>query len=176
MWSLPRKSSLANVVYFSFPSLSPARLLRWDRSGCIVSESFDITEQFDLLCDLLWQFSQASPAERGHDVTVEPALPEDESLFHSLITEAVVRSVPFDKYTLSGVALGGGAKMTNAFCSEFTSGIAFGSRAFRKWLDLSLDIHSSPAAEEERLRNDLKPDSCAERWSEFLQEHNMESG
>ncbi|KAI0714075.1 hypothetical protein C8T65DRAFT_573979 [Cerioporus squamosus] len=66
---------------------SLARLLRWDRSGCIVSEAFDVREHPELLCEFLWRFAHASEAGRGHDITVEPALAEDESLFEALITQ-----------------------------------------------------------------------------------------
>ena len=65
---------------------SHARLLRWDRSGCVVSESFDLHEHPELLCEFLWRFSQASDAGRGHDITVSDALPQEEAMFHTLIT------------------------------------------------------------------------------------------
>ncbi|RPD54655.1 hypothetical protein L227DRAFT_595897, partial [Lentinus tigrinus ALCF2SS1-6] len=67
---------------------SCARLLRWDRSACIVSESFDIRKHPEILCEFLWRFGQASAAGRGHDVTVEPALTEEEAIFETLVTEA----------------------------------------------------------------------------------------
>ncbi|KAI0694171.1 hypothetical protein C8T65DRAFT_57867 [Cerioporus squamosus] len=76
-------------IFFFTVSLagSRARLLRWDRSGCVVSESFDIRERPDLLCEFLWRFSQASVISRGHDTTVEDALPEHEDLFRRLVEE-----------------------------------------------------------------------------------------
>ncbi|TFK87463.1 hypothetical protein K466DRAFT_662999 [Polyporus arcularius HHB13444] len=64
---------------------SYARFLRWDRSGCVVSERFDIRTQPELLCDFLWRFSQTSNAGRGHDVTVQVASPAEEATFHELI-------------------------------------------------------------------------------------------
>lgn len=67
---------------------SRARLLRWDRSGCIVSDSFDIRTRPELLCEFLWRFAQVPPAGRGHDITVEPALAEEEAVFEKLVTEA----------------------------------------------------------------------------------------
>lgn len=60
---------------------SCARLLRWDRAGCIVSESFDIREQPELLCDFLWQFSQVTHDRRGHDPTVELASSREATIF-----------------------------------------------------------------------------------------------
>ena len=56
---------------------SRVRFLRWDRAGCVVSESFDIRAQPELLCDMLWRFAAASADERGHDPTVELALAEE---------------------------------------------------------------------------------------------------
>lgn len=76
------------VFYFSISlSGSRARLFRWDRAGCVLSESFDIWQQPKLLCEFLWRFSQASDASRGHDVTVEVALPAEETLFRTLVEQ-----------------------------------------------------------------------------------------
>ena len=76
------------VFYFSISiSGSCARVFRWDRAGCVFSESFDIRHRPELLCEFLWRFSQASDASRGHDVTVEAALPEEEALFRTLIEQ-----------------------------------------------------------------------------------------
>ena len=68
---------------------SRVRLFRWDRAGCVVSESFDIREEPEILCEFLWLFSQASDAERGHDMTVEVATPAEELLFTAAIREHV---------------------------------------------------------------------------------------
>ncbi|KAJ8462803.1 hypothetical protein ONZ51_g10665 [Trametes cubensis] len=68
---------------------STARLCRWDRSGLIVSRSFDIRERPDLLCDFLTRFACASNAQRGHDETVEMATLEQETLFRETITKHV---------------------------------------------------------------------------------------
>ena len=68
---------------------SRARLFRWDRVGCIVSESFDIRHQPAPLCEFLWRFSQTSDAGRGHDPTIHMASAEEEDLFRTLITEHV---------------------------------------------------------------------------------------
>ncbi|KAI0330526.1 hypothetical protein GY45DRAFT_1302931 [Cubamyces sp. BRFM 1775] len=68
---------------------STARLCRWDRSGLIVSRSFDIRERPDLLCDFLARFAYASPTKRGHDETVEMATPEEETLFRDTVTQHV---------------------------------------------------------------------------------------
>ncbi|RPD77918.1 hypothetical protein L226DRAFT_336365 [Lentinus tigrinus ALCF2SS1-7] len=64
---------------------SCARFLRWDRSGCIVSESFDIRQHPELFCDFLWRFSQTTSAVRGHDPTITAALPQEEELFRDAL-------------------------------------------------------------------------------------------
>ncbi|KAM5531249.1 hypothetical protein V8D89_015086 [Ganoderma adspersum] len=66
-----------------------ARFIRWDRSGCVVSESFDVRTDSHVLCDFLARFSQTDDAGRGHDTTVEPALPEEEELFREVVKEHV---------------------------------------------------------------------------------------
>jgi hypothetical protein len=47
-----------------------ARIMRWDRSGVIVSERIPLDEP--QLTEFFWRFSNASPTERGHDPTVTP--------------------------------------------------------------------------------------------------------
>ncbi len=66
-----------------------ARFIRWDRAGCVVSESFDVRTDSHVLCEFLARFSQTDDAGRGHDVTVEPALPGEEELFLEAIKEHV---------------------------------------------------------------------------------------
>ena len=68
---------------------SRARLLRWDRSGCIVTESFDIREQPDILCQFIWRFSQTTNAGRGHDMSISIARPGEEDTFRDIITRYV---------------------------------------------------------------------------------------
>lgn len=68
---------------------SLARLFRWDRAGCVVSEAFDIRVHPDILYEFLWRFSRTSYAGRGHDLSVQRALPTEETLFRDAITEYV---------------------------------------------------------------------------------------
>ena len=68
-----------------------ARFIRWDRAGAIVSERFSVRAQPELLCDFLWRFSCASHAQRGYDLTVEPATLEQATAFNHAV-EAHVRS------------------------------------------------------------------------------------
>ncbi|KAJ2989296.1 hypothetical protein NUW54_g8831 [Trametes sanguinea] len=62
-----------------------ARLYRWDRSGCIISATFDIHEHSDIFAEFFWRFSQLSDAERGHDLTVQMCSVTEESLFRDTI-------------------------------------------------------------------------------------------
>lgn len=66
-----------------------ARFIRWDRSGCLVSASFNIRQEPDILCDFLWRFSRTSALGRGHDPTVEVGSSAEEALFRDAITEHV---------------------------------------------------------------------------------------
>ncbi|KAI9067440.1 hypothetical protein FKP32DRAFT_1643899 [Trametes sanguinea] len=79
-----------------------ARLFRWDRSGCVVTRSFDIHRCPDLLAEFLWRFAKLSDAGRGHDQTVRVASPAEESLFRDTIRQNValqleVAGVQLDK-------------------------------------------------------------------------------
>ncbi|KAI8978317.1 hypothetical protein BD414DRAFT_538928 [Trametes punicea] len=62
-----------------------ARLLRWDRAGIIVSESFDYVQLPQLLCEFFWRFGSVSDAARGYDMTVECATKEEEKFFAASI-------------------------------------------------------------------------------------------
>ncbi|KAH9932688.1 uncharacterized protein BXZ73DRAFT_77406 [Epithele typhae] len=64
---------------------SMARFLRWDRSGCVVSESFDVCADPEYLCDFLWRFSKTNDAGRGHDPSVEHATPVEERAFRNAV-------------------------------------------------------------------------------------------
>ena len=46
------------------------RLLRWDRSGIIFTESFNWYEQQDTLFEFLWRLNHLSDVDRGYDTTV----------------------------------------------------------------------------------------------------------
>ncbi|KAH9889370.1 hypothetical protein C8Q73DRAFT_654273 [Cubamyces lactineus] len=68
---------------------SMARLFRWDRSGCVVTEAFDIHDHPEIFADFFWRFSKLSDAGRGHDLTIQMASQEDEGLFRSTVKEYV---------------------------------------------------------------------------------------
>lgn len=49
-----------------------ARLLRWDRGGAVVTESFPYNDE-SYLFDFFFRYNHAGPAVRGHDTTVRKA-------------------------------------------------------------------------------------------------------
>ncbi|RPD62303.1 hypothetical protein L226DRAFT_458441 [Lentinus tigrinus ALCF2SS1-7] len=75
---------------------SRTRLLRWDRAGCVVTEVFDLREQADLFCEFLWRFSQSTHRRRGHDVTVQVASSDEETLFREAIRAHVQFQLQLD--------------------------------------------------------------------------------
>ncbi|KAI0663995.1 hypothetical protein C8Q70DRAFT_213469 [Cubamyces menziesii] len=66
-----------------------ARLIRWDRSGAIVSEAFDYVANPELLCEFFWRFAHLSDEQRGYDTTVQPATSAEETLFRDAIVEHI---------------------------------------------------------------------------------------
>ncbi|KAH9939570.1 hypothetical protein B0H21DRAFT_698233 [Amylocystis lapponica] len=72
------------------------RFIRWDRAGAIVSESFDIRTQPELLCEFLWRFAHTSATGRGYDPTVEFAEEGDEDRFLEAISARVKIETGFE--------------------------------------------------------------------------------
>ncbi|OSC97317.1 hypothetical protein PYCCODRAFT_1419686 [Trametes coccinea BRFM310] len=64
---------------------SSARLFRWDRSGCVVSEAFDVHQHSAIFAEFFWRFSQLSDAERGHDLTYRISTQSEETLFRDTV-------------------------------------------------------------------------------------------
>ncbi|KAH9849504.1 hypothetical protein C2E23DRAFT_362283 [Lenzites betulinus] len=64
---------------------SLARLYRWDREGCIVTEAFDFHENPGTLLEFFWRYSQVDSCNRGHDPTTTAAAPDLETLFEEAI-------------------------------------------------------------------------------------------
>lgn len=60
-----------------------ARFIRWDRSGAIVSRSFDYTKNSTPLCEFFWRFTCGSRASRGFDPMVTRSGEKDEAAFKS---------------------------------------------------------------------------------------------
>ncbi|KAI0741122.1 hypothetical protein C8Q76DRAFT_823107 [Earliella scabrosa] len=51
-----------------------ARIIRWDRSGTVVTEKFNYKTDSAILGRFLWRFSRMTPQQCGHDLTVVPVL------------------------------------------------------------------------------------------------------
>ena len=54
------------------------RLLRWDRSGVIYTESFNWATEHDTLYEFIWRLNFLSDVDRGFDITVT-SVPDDEA-------------------------------------------------------------------------------------------------
>lgn len=60
------------------------RLLRWDRSGAVVTKKFNYKEQPQLLAEFLWRYGRLpGPSERGWDPSFTLAGPHDTDLFRT---------------------------------------------------------------------------------------------
>ncbi|KAI0066745.1 hypothetical protein BV25DRAFT_1849414 [Artomyces pyxidatus] len=57
-----------------------ARLIRWDRTGAVVSERFHWRGRSTTLVEFLWRFEHLSPEERGHDTNVTEASDDEVGL------------------------------------------------------------------------------------------------
>ncbi|KAL7279782.1 hypothetical protein ACG7TL_006189 [Trametes sanguinea] len=90
---------------------SRARLYRWDRSGVIVTRSFDIRGYPELLCEFLARFACSPAASRGHDGTVHKATIEEEEIFRDRITRCVQQQLRLD-----------GEKLVNAIKEHYAPG------------------------------------------------------
>ncbi|KAH9931680.1 uncharacterized protein BXZ73DRAFT_101592 [Epithele typhae] len=75
-------------LYTAVVSGSQARLYRWDRSGCVVTESFDIC-QTPNFANFLLHFHCLSAMERGFDTTLERPAGAEEALFLQVVTAHV---------------------------------------------------------------------------------------
>lgn len=54
-------------VYSISVAGAPARLLRWDRPGVIVTESFNYKSNPKVLIDFVWRFSKVTDEAHDHD-------------------------------------------------------------------------------------------------------------
>ncbi|PBL00311.1 hypothetical protein ARMGADRAFT_372454 [Armillaria gallica] len=79
-----------DFAFSVFMTPHAARLLRWDRSGVIVSRAIDYRRNPRQLCLFLWRFGNATDAQRGIDVDIHKATGEQEALFKRLIKEHVI--------------------------------------------------------------------------------------
>ncbi|KAI0941239.1 hypothetical protein AcV7_002861 [Taiwanofungus camphoratus] len=90
------------LFYFSVSvSGRSVRFIRWDRAGAIATESFNVRESPELLCEFLWKFAGAKDHERGYDPTVCMASKTEEALFKQAITQHVQLQLgPLDSQAL----------------------------------------------------------------------------
>ncbi|KAL6302047.1 hypothetical protein BKA93DRAFT_794125 [Sparassis latifolia] len=94
------------IFYFSVSlSGSHARLIRWDRAGAIASESFDLLDKPEHLCEFLWRYAHASDPERGYDPTVRPATRAEENLFKTAIERHVRQQLDLEDEALVAAAM-----------------------------------------------------------------------
>jgi len=54
-----------------------ARFIRWDRSGAIVTQSFDYIKEPHILASFFWRYAHLNQSQRGYNASVSPASPED---------------------------------------------------------------------------------------------------
>ncbi|KAJ2986495.1 hypothetical protein NUW54_g9745 [Trametes sanguinea] len=73
-----------------------ARLCRWDRSGLIITRSFEFRVHLELLCEFLARFAYGSSSARGHDTTVNKASSKEEETFRDAITKCVQQQLCVD--------------------------------------------------------------------------------
>ncbi|OJT06873.1 hypothetical protein TRAPUB_2279 [Trametes pubescens] len=108
------------VCLFSISmSGSRARILRWDRSGIIITQSFDILTHPELLSEFLARFAFASDHQRGHDMSIGMATQKEEVLFCDVVTKYIK-----DQLDLVDDAL------TDAVAKHYQQGCVFAVRMF----------------------------------------------
>ncbi|KAM5541091.1 hypothetical protein V8D89_005224 [Ganoderma adspersum] len=54
-----------------------ARFTRWDRSGTVVTTSFNYVQEWKMFCDVLWRIGQCSQAQLGFDPTATRVYDDD---------------------------------------------------------------------------------------------------
>ncbi|GJE91967.1 hypothetical protein PsYK624_081190 [Phanerochaete sordida] len=69
-----------------------ARLIRWDRSGAVVTQRFDYVADPRYLCEFMWRFSHMSDEQRGWDHSVSAASRKEAALFKNAVQELLSRS------------------------------------------------------------------------------------
>lgn len=70
-----------------------ARLIRWDRSGAVVSSSFNYKDSPEWLCKFFWRYSQTTDTQRGFDMTVTRATLEEELQFKSVVKSHIEKQL-----------------------------------------------------------------------------------
>ncbi|KAI0808256.1 hypothetical protein C8Q74DRAFT_1213922 [Fomes fomentarius] len=65
------------AVFMLFIIGRRCRLMRFDRSGSIVTHLVDYFVEWEFFCDILWRISQCSDSQLGYDPTAERLSPRD---------------------------------------------------------------------------------------------------
>jgi len=79
---------------------SKARILRWERSGVLVTEAFDYKADSQILVDFVWRFVQAKDYQQGFDLTAATVdSKEDRDLFREAISSHVQLQLGLDPET-----------------------------------------------------------------------------
>ncbi|OBZ77571.1 hypothetical protein A0H81_01932 [Grifola frondosa] len=69
------------------------RLIRWDHSGTIVTDKFDIKKNPEILGEFFWQFAHATDEVRGFDPTAQLLKPTTE--IYQLMDEKAEEELPY---------------------------------------------------------------------------------
>ncbi|KAF9484751.1 hypothetical protein BDN70DRAFT_797120 [Pholiota conissans] len=88
---------LRNFLFTLLLTSNEARFFRWDHAGVVMSAAFDYRKEPEILCRFLWQFGNASDAQRGWDGGVVRASADEEAVFKDGI-ERHVRSQLGDNF------------------------------------------------------------------------------
>ncbi|OJT06871.1 hypothetical protein TRAPUB_2277 [Trametes pubescens] len=73
---------------------SCAQLILWDRASAIVTRSFNMKKEPEILCEFIWQFAHMTEAQRGLDMTVKAASPAEEAVFRRSLKVHVMQQLP----------------------------------------------------------------------------------
>ncbi|KAH9949651.1 hypothetical protein B0H21DRAFT_819824 [Amylocystis lapponica] len=68
-----------------------ARIIRWDRSGALVTTKFDYKKQPQAICEFLWYFGRMSAEDQGYDPSVVPVTKEEYNLMDTKAKEELPR-------------------------------------------------------------------------------------
>ncbi|KAF9520319.1 hypothetical protein BS47DRAFT_1335924 [Hydnum rufescens UP504] len=61
-----------------------ARLIRWDRAGAIITNSFDYVDESDILAEFFWNYARLPQSGRGYDTSASAASKDQQVHGHSL--------------------------------------------------------------------------------------------
>ncbi|CAL1712414.1 unnamed protein product [Somion occarium] len=70
------------------------RFFRWDRAGCIVSDTFNFLEDSHLLAEFFWCYAHMTREQRGFDPTVVPASAAQAKLLSDALSQYIKESRP----------------------------------------------------------------------------------